>query len=160
MREQGFACVHLALGKTIDPGLMDPAAATPGLAAQVKRDLGDLDLAVLGCYLNLTHPDEAAYRDTLRRYFAHIRLARWMNAGCVGTETGNPNAQYRYDPAASHTQEALELVVMMFSDEQQCTYTTDGMPVALRWPSSRCTPTSCTMAGPPARCWTPSAPKT
>ena len=26
-------------------------------------------------------------------------------------------------------QEALELVAMMFSDEQQCTYTTDGMPV-------------------------------
>ncbi len=120
VREQGFACVHLALGKTIDPGLMDPAAATPGLAAQVKRDLGDLDLAVLGCYLNLTHPDEAAYRDTLRRYFAHIRLARWMNAGCVGTETGNPNAQYRYDPAASHTQEALELFIRRVAPVVEC----------------------------------------
>jgi hypothetical protein len=88
---------------------MDPAAATPGLAAKVRHDLGDIDLAVLGCYLNLTHPDEAAYRDTLRRYRAHIQLARWMNAGCVGTETGNPNVTYSYDPARSHTPEALEM---------------------------------------------------
>lgn len=111
IREQGFQCVHLALSKTIDPKLMEPAAATPGLAAQVKHDLGDIDLAVLGCYLNLTHPDEAAYRDILKKYRAHIQLARWMNAGCVGTETGNPNAGYTYDPAHSHTPEALEMFI-------------------------------------------------
>ena len=111
IREQGFSCVHLALSKTIDPKLMEPAAATPGLAAQVRHDLGDIDLAVLGCYLNLTHPDEAAYRDILKRYSAHLQLARWMNAGCVGTETGNPNAGYTYDPARSHTPEALEMFI-------------------------------------------------
>ena len=111
VREQGFSCVHLALSKTIDPALMEPAAATPGLAAQVKHDLGDIDLAVLGCYLNLTHPAESVYQDILKRYRAHIQLARWMNAGCVGTETGNPNVTYSYDAARSHTPEALEMFI-------------------------------------------------
>ena len=120
VREQGFSCVHLALGKTIGPGLMEPAAATPGLAAQVKRDLGDIDLAVLGCYLNLTHPDETAYRDILKRYRAHIQLARWMNAGCVGTETGNPNADYAYEPARSHTPEALEMFIRRVAPVVEC----------------------------------------
>ncbi len=120
IREQGFRCVHLALSKTIDPALMEPAAATPGLAAQVKHDLGDIDLAVLGCYLNLTHPDEAAYRDILRKYRAHIQLARWMNAGCVGTETGNSNAGYTYDPARSHTPEALEMFIRRVAPVVEC----------------------------------------
>ena len=120
IREQGFSCVHLALSKTIDPKLMEPAAATPGLAAQVRHDLGDIDLAVLGCYLNLTHPDEAAYRDILKKYRAHIQLARWMNAGCVGTETGNPNAGYTYDPARSHTPEALEMFIRRVAPVVEC----------------------------------------
>lgn len=120
IREQGFSCVHLALSKTIDPKLMEPAAATPGLAAQVRHDLGDIDLAVLGCYLNLTHPDESAYRDILKRYSAHLQLARWMNAGCVGTETGNPNAGYTYDPARSHTPEALEMFIRRVAPVVEC----------------------------------------
>ena len=120
VRTQGFSCVHLALSKTIDPKLMEPAAATPGLAAQVKRDLGDIDLAVLGCYLNLTHPEENAYRDTLQRYRAHIQLARWMNAGCVGTETGNPNPGYTYDPVRSHTPEALEMFIRRVAPVVEC----------------------------------------
>ena len=120
IREQGFRCVHLALSKTIDPKLMEPAAATPGLAAQVKHDLGDIDLAVLGCYLNLTHPDEAAYREILKKYRAHIQLARWMNAGCVGTETGNPNAGYTYDPVRSHTPEALEMFIRRVAPVVEC----------------------------------------
>ncbi len=120
VREQGFSCVHLALSKTIDPKLMEPAAATPGLAAQVKQDLGDIDLAVLGCYLNLTHPEESAYQDILKRYRAHIQLARWMNAGCVGTETGNPNAGYTYDPVRSHTPEALEMFIRRVAPVVAC----------------------------------------
>lgn len=110
-KAQGFSCVHLAMSKVIDPGYMNPAVATPGLAAYLNAALGGLDAAVLGCYLNLAHPDEAAYRAMLPKYAAHLQLCRWMNAGVVGTETGNPNAEYRYDPAASHTEDALALFI-------------------------------------------------
>jgi hypothetical protein len=38
-------------------------------------------------------------------------LSAWIGGCMVGTETGNPNAGYRYDPAKSHTPEALELFI-------------------------------------------------
>ncbi len=110
-RAQGFKCAHLALGKVFDAGYMRPEAATPGLASYVKQELGGLPVAVLGCYLNLAHPDEAAYRAIAETYVAHLRLARWLGAGVVGTETGNPNAAYAYDPEKSHTEEALALFI-------------------------------------------------
>jgi len=108
---EGFTCVHLALSKAVSPMLMDPAAATPGLAAAVTRSLHGLDVAVLGCYLNLAHPDEEEYRHMVDQYTAHLKLCRWLGAGCVGTETGNPNAACRYDPAVSHSEEALQLFI-------------------------------------------------
>lgn len=109
VKTQGFECVHLALSKVISPDYMKPAAATPGLASYVKKSLDGLDVAVLGCYLNLTHPDESIYRQSVEKYIAHMQLARWMDAGVVGTETGNPNPEYRYDPETSHTDASLEL---------------------------------------------------
>lgn len=111
VKAQGFSCVHLALSKALGPEYMEPSVATPGLAAQVKKVLAGLDVAVLGCYLNLAHPDPDVYRDTVKRYQAHLTLARWMNAGVVGTETGNPNAEYRYDPEKSHSEDALSLFI-------------------------------------------------
>lgn len=75
---QGFSCVHLALSKTIDPAYMDPAVATPGLASYVRKAMQGLDVAVLGCYLNLAHPDEKTYQEIVRKYVAHLQLCRWL----------------------------------------------------------------------------------
>ncbi len=111
VKQQGFTCVHLAMSKVIDPKYMDPAMATPGLASYLNKALKGLDTAVLGCYLNLAHPDEKKYQEILKKYVAHLQLCRWMNASVVGTETGNPNAEYRYDPVASHTDAALSLFI-------------------------------------------------
>ncbi len=108
---QGFECAHLALSKTLGPAYLEPQTLTPGLAAQVRRAMNGLDVAVLGCYLNLATPNEEEYRQTLERYIAHLRFSRWLGAAVVGTETGNPNAAYRYEPQRSHTQEALETFV-------------------------------------------------
>lgn len=111
VKAQGYECVHLALSKCISPAYMDPMVASPGLAGFVKKSLDGLDVAVLGCYLNLTHPDESVYQETVARYVAHLQLAHWMGAGVVGTETGNPNPEYRYDPVHSHTDAALEMFI-------------------------------------------------
>lgn len=108
-REQGFQCAHLALSKTLGPDFIQSGPLTPGLAAFVNKSMGEMDVTVLGCYLNLAHPDENVYQETLKRYTAHLRFSRWIRAGMVGTETGNPNAEYRYDPDTSHTERALEL---------------------------------------------------
>lgn len=108
---QGFECAHLALSKLMGAQYMDPAVFTPGLAARVRRDMNGMDIAVLGCYLNLCTTDEEEYRETVKRYTAHLRLAPMVGAGVVGTETGNPNPEYRYDPEHSHSEEALEMFI-------------------------------------------------
>jgi len=113
-RVQGFMCAHLALSKTLGPEYMAAELLTPGLAAHVNRSMKDTDITVLGCYLNLAHPDETVYRDTLEKYIAHLRFSRWINAGMVGTETGDPNPEYRYDPEYSHTDVSLEFFMRRF----------------------------------------------
>ena len=107
-REEGFSCVHLALSKVMSGVTFDEAAMTEGLAMHVKRVFArnQLDVAVLGCYLNLAHPDPEKLREIQAQYYAHIRLAALSGACVVGTETGAPNAAYKYEPAC-HGQEAL-----------------------------------------------------
>ena len=107
-REEGFSCVHLALSKCIRNTSFDESALTEGLAAHVRRVFreNDLDVAVLGCYLNLAHPDAEKLRDFQSRYFGHLRVAALAGVGVVGTETGAPNAAYKLD-ANTHTDEAL-----------------------------------------------------
>lgn len=108
---QGFSCAHLALSKTLGPQFIRPECLTPGLAAYVRKSMGNTDVTVLGCYLNPAHPDESVYRETLDKYIAHLRFSRWLNAGMVGTETGNPNADYVYDPQVSHTGHTLDFFI-------------------------------------------------
>ncbi|HPF87913.1 MAG TPA: sugar phosphate isomerase/epimerase family protein [Candidatus Limiplasma sp.] len=107
---QGFTCAHVALYKVLDTPPA-PADFSPALAATLVRETDPLQIAILGCYLNLAHPDEAEYKQTLAQYLAYLRLSAWVGRCIVGTETGNPNAEYRYDPAFSHTDEALALFI-------------------------------------------------
>lgn len=107
-REEGFRCVHLALSKCIPGVAFDEAALTEGLAAHVRGVFRreELDIAVLGCYLNLAHPDPEKLRDIQSRYCGHLRVAALAGAGVVGTETGAPNAAYKLD-ANTHSDAAL-----------------------------------------------------
>lgn len=110
--EQGFKCGHLALKKVISEYSVADDALTPGFACYLRKifDKNDLDIAVLGNYLNLTTPDEEEYKKSLHRYMAHIRLASLMNVGVVGTETGAVNKEYKFEEA-NHSKEALDLFI-------------------------------------------------
>ncbi len=101
IKEQGFTCAHVALSKVISENSVAPEALTPGYAIYLKRlfDKNELDCAVLGCYLNLATPDEAQLRETQEKYMANIRFAAHLGAGVVGTETGAPNVEYRFEEA-------------------------------------------------------------
>ena len=107
-REEGFCCVHLALSKCIKGVTFDDAALTEGVAAHVRRvfQKEELDVAVLGCYLNLAHPDPAKVAEFQSRYYGSLRVAALAGIGMVGTETGAPNAAYKLDEN-THTREAL-----------------------------------------------------
>ncbi|MCC8101114.1 MAG: sugar phosphate isomerase/epimerase [Clostridiales bacterium] len=110
--EQGFSCAHLAMAKVISENPVDDGALTPGYAMYLRKLFAehDMDIAVLGCYLNLANPNEASLAKTTRRYLANIRFASLLGAGVVGTETGAPNEEYRFEEAC-HTEEALEIFI-------------------------------------------------
>lgn len=116
-REEGFSCVHLAYAKVIKGVTFDDAALNEGLAKYTKRvfDSNGLDVAVLGCYLNLAHPDPAKIAEFKSRYYGHLRVASLAGACVVGTETGAPNAQYKLD-ANTHSQEALDIFTRNLAD--------------------------------------------
>ena len=109
---QGFKCGHLALKKVVDEYSVADAALTPGYGCYLRRlfDKYELDIAVLGNYLNLATPDEEALQKNMHRYMAHIRMASIMNVGVVGTETGAVNKEYKFEEA-NHSKEALDLFV-------------------------------------------------
>ena len=120
-REEGFSCVHLAFSKVIKGVTFDNCALNEGLAMHTKRVFAknDLDVAVLGCYLNLAHPDPAKLRDIQSRYYGHLRVAALMGAGVVGTETGAPNPEYKMD-ANTHTDEALDTFIRGLAPVVEC----------------------------------------
>ena len=92
VKNQGFECVHLALSKTLDDFKMDEAPvrlADPAFAEEIKGTFSrtGMDCAVLGCYLNLTHP-KTEERDRIREiYYAHLAFAKKIGAWMVGSET-------------------------------------------------------------------------
>ena len=120
-RAEGFSCVHLAFSKVIKGVTFDDCALTEGLAMYAKRVFArnELDVAVLGCYLNLAHPDPEKLKEIQSRYCGHIRVAALMNAGMVGTETGAPNEAYKMD-ANTHTQEALDAFIRGLAPVVEC----------------------------------------
>lgn len=100
VRGQGFTCAHLALKKLMPELPCTPGALTPGYAIYLKKafDAAGLDIAVLGNYMNLLHPDSGYLKNAYEMYCAHIRFAALLGCGMVGTETGAPNAEYKFCP--------------------------------------------------------------
>lgn len=110
--EQGFACGHLALSKVISEYPVDDGALTPGYALYLKKLFAknELDIAVLGCYLNLANPNLESLNKIRKRYLTHIRFASLLDVGVVGTETGAVNEEYKFEER-NHSEEALDIFI-------------------------------------------------
>jgi len=121
IRNQGFSCIHIALSKV--PGFTaDPSALTPGYAMYLRNAArkADIDIAVLGCYLNLANPNAEKLLQIQEKYYAHLRFASILGCGMVGTETGAPNESYSYDKEACHSKEALETFITNLRPVVEC----------------------------------------
>ena len=72
VHELGFACGHLAPGKVITEFPTTDEALTPGLAMYMKNVFAknQVDVAVLGCYLNLANPNPEQLSKITHRYTA------------------------------------------------------------------------------------------
>lgn len=119
--EKGYTCVHLALSKAMKEYPGGPSALTPGYALYLRHlfEKNHMDVAVLGNYLNLAHPDPEVIRRSLETYYAHIRFASLLGCGMVGTETGAPNTEYKYCPEC-RTDAALSTFISNIKPVVRC----------------------------------------
>lgn len=109
---KGLKSVQLALGKSLDYINTDLGSLSPGLAHYLGKtfDKQDIQIAVLGCYINMIHPDQMERRKSLERFKEHIRFARDFGCSIVGTETGNVNAEIIYTEENFKEEPFLEVV--------------------------------------------------
>lgn len=121
VRAKGFTCVHLALTKSLKDTPCTPSSLTPGYAGWLKRQFAknELDVAVLGNYLNLAHPDPEVIKATQEKYYAHLRFASLLGCGMVGTETGAPNPEYKFCPEC-RSEEALNTFIRNLKPVVRC----------------------------------------
>ena len=121
VRQKGFTCAHVALSKSFKELPCTPSALTPGYALYLRHlfEKNGIDIAVLGNYLNLAHPDADALHAIQEKYYAHIRFASLLGCGMVGTETGAPNAEYKFCPEC-RSDAALSTFIKNFKPVVRC----------------------------------------
>lgn len=113
--EKNFTGIQLALAKALPSLNSSLGSLSPGMGRHIARQLNkhNVDVAVLGCYINPVHPDLEIRRQSLDRFKEHIRFARDFNCSIIGTETGSIHADFSFHPD-NHSEEVfLELVESM-----------------------------------------------
>ncbi|MEH7331681.1 sugar phosphate isomerase/epimerase family protein [Neobacillus drentensis] len=95
---KGLTSVQLALSKTLKNTNTGLGSLSPGFAHTIRSVFHkrDIQIAVLGCYINMIHPDPTERRKGLERFKEHLRFARDFGCSIVGTETGNVQAEISY----------------------------------------------------------------
>ncbi|MBS4207829.1 sugar phosphate isomerase/epimerase family protein [Bacillus sp. FJAT-50079] len=109
---KGLSAVQLALGKSFPDLNTSLGSLSPGFAHHIGKAFRkhDIQIAVLGCYINMIHPDLEERQKALDRFKEHIRYARDFGCSIVGTETGNVNAKMGYTVDNFHEKPFLDVV--------------------------------------------------
>lgn len=97
LSQRNLNAVQLALNKSFD-FTTAPGFLSPGLAHHIGTAFrqANIQIAVLGCYVNIIHPDRQERRQALAQFKEHLRYARDFGCSIVGTETGNIHAEIVY----------------------------------------------------------------
>lgn len=122
VRNHGFSSVQLALSKAI-PGFEPvPGKLSPGLANHYAEEFGKqgVRIAVLGCYVNLMHPDEEQRRLGMKRFKEHLRFARDFGAPMVATETfGYTDGSFHPENRSEASYQAIRGIVEELTEEAE-----------------------------------------
>jgi sugar phosphate isomerase/epimerase len=105
-----FAHIQFALKKSFPDSTPSLTAISPGTASyygNAFRQAG-IQMAVLGCYVNIIDTDPFKRAQALAEFNTHLRLARDFGASLVGTETGSVGRGYT---TANFTEQAFQEVV-------------------------------------------------
>lgn len=112
IHDMGFSYMQLALAKTLPNFEATPASLTQQLATFITDTLAphNIQIAVLGCYINVIHPDRDERQRQLDYFKAHLHFVKQLNGRIVGTETGSviPNLGYS---TRNYEEEAYQDVV-------------------------------------------------
>ncbi|SER29047.1 Sugar phosphate isomerase/epimerase [Gracilibacillus ureilyticus] len=109
---KGLGSVQLALAKSFPDLPTQTGSLSPGFAKQMFQSFRDhrVNVAILGCYINMIHPDPEKREQLLSRFKEHIRFARDFGCSIVASETGNVNEKMGYTED-NFTEEAFRKVV-------------------------------------------------
>lgn len=110
--ERGYSSIQLALLKAIDGIDTSLGKLSPGMAFYIKDTFAkqNVQIAVLGCYINPIHPDIDERKKHLDRFKEHIRFARDFGCSVVGTETGSLKFDNSYKNE-NESEEAFETLI-------------------------------------------------
>jgi len=99
----GASHIQLAPGKVFDEpwNRIDAWSADDARMIRSVLDEAGISVSVLGCYVNLAHPDPDVREKNLQLFRASLAMALLVGAGVTGTETGSVRADYGADPANS-----------------------------------------------------------
>ncbi len=112
INEKGVSSIQLVLKKAITEFNVQKGSLNPGMAKHIREtlDRNNVDISILGSYINMAHPDERELNELLESFKEHIRFAKYLNCNIVGTETGAPNKEYVYTPE-NNTEESFQTFI-------------------------------------------------
>lgn len=88
LKKEGFASAQVALHKAVE-GVDKPFPVKREILKNVKQEFqkNSVEIAVLGCYMDLSAGDETVRKDHITNLEAGIRYGKYLGAGMTGTET-------------------------------------------------------------------------
>ncbi|MDT3390793.1 MAG: sugar phosphate isomerase/epimerase [Bacillota bacterium] len=100
LSQLGFNYIQFAPRVSLQKTTQTGANVSFGLANQVKWDFAKygIQIAVLGCYVNIIHPDETERQQALAQFKRYLARVNSFGGVLVGTETGSVDPQFNLTP--------------------------------------------------------------
>lgn len=105
--------IQLAFGKSVNSFDANPGHYTPGLGKYIGDELKkrDIHVAILGCYINPTNPNEEKRKEAVKKFIEHLKYAKAIGADMVGTETGRYSEDFKVVPE-TYTEECYQRLLL------------------------------------------------
>lgn len=112
VKENHIDQIQLAFGKSFAGYNFDCGHYSPGFARMIGKKLKErgIHVAVLGCYINPTNPNEAQREAAVDKFIEHLKYAKGIGADMVGTETGRCSEDFSVVPE-TYTEENYRVLL-------------------------------------------------
>lgn len=106
----GGNSIQLALNKSFIEFQNIEGKLTPGLGKFLKKEFDkyNLDVAILGSYINMGNPNKLLREKEIKKFKEHLFFAKYLGNPLVGTETGSFTEDYKYTELNS-SQKAFDI---------------------------------------------------